>query len=300
MIGGRINIGKYEEYLTENTKLKVEVHQTSSIKKARLELFKLISKNIPGPVYVDMCFLDYLNLPETAHFGGHTIVIFGIDEDEGIAYLSDRDGKDFKITDNEGVIARDYHKIPLDTLEKARNSTYKPYPPHNKWVTFNLNDFAGVTEKAILKALTQNSELMLNAPIKSVGLKGINTFAREVLKWSDYPGDKLKWAVFNSYIMINQIGGTGGGAFRKMYGNFLLETAGIINSGELKETGLNYIKISQIWDEVGFLFLEIFETENKKLLAEISMKLKEIYQQEVVIWQDIDEHLKEKKKIIED
>ncbi|MFW6287498.1 MAG: BtrH N-terminal domain-containing protein [bacterium] len=287
MIGGRINIGKYEEYLADNSMINIEIHETTSIKKARFELYSLIANNIPVPIYVDMAFLDYLKLPEDAHFGGHTVVIFGIDEEEGVAYLSDRDGANHKISNISGVIPRDFHKLPLEQLEKARNSAFKPYPPKNKWITFDLSQYEGITNEAIIKALARNADLMINAPTKNLGLKGINTFSDKVRKWSEYPEEKLKGAVFNSYIMIDQTGGTGGGAFRRMYGSFLIEAAELTGYKGLKEVGKRYIAVSLEWDKVAQLFLEIFTTENRDLFKEVSSRLKGIHNKEVAIWENI-------------
>ncbi len=287
MIGGRVNIGKFEESLVFNTEIGIEVHETTSIKRARTELYNLICRNIPVPIYVDMGLLEYLKFPEGTHFGGHTIVVFGIDENEGLAYISDRDSIDYRISGLEDFVPADYHLVPLKELEEARNSKHKPYPPKNKWVTFDLSSFQGITKTMIIKALEKNCEQMLNAPIKSLGLKGIKTFSKKVLEWNKFFDEKLKGAAFNSYIMIDQMGGTGGGAFRKMYGTFLKESAEIAELTELKELGQSYIDISYQWDKVGSIFLKVSEDNNRSLLKDIQISLERIHENETTFWKEI-------------
>jgi hypothetical protein len=67
----------------------VKVNKTSSRTKAYDALRKLIAGNVPVMVHVDMPFLKYLGLPEEAHFGGHVVVVAGINENKGIVYIGD-------------------------------------------------------------------------------------------------------------------------------------------------------------------------------------------------------------------
>ena len=58
----------------------VTIIETSSPKKGYEELKALLRGGEPAVVYGDMVYLPYLALPEVAHFGGHVIVVFGLDE----------------------------------------------------------------------------------------------------------------------------------------------------------------------------------------------------------------------------
>jgi len=68
-------------------------------------------------VYLDMGFLPYFDVPEGYHFGGHAVVVAGYDPDSGDTLLADRDGV--------------LHPVPLETLQRACGSTYKPFPPRH-------------------------------------------------------------------------------------------------------------------------------------------------------------------------
>ena len=281
LIGGRTKIGEFEETLGKNLGVEVNIQKTTSSKKAYDELLKMICKDIPVVIYVDMAYLKYLGLPEEAHFGGHTIVVFGIDEDRQLAYISDRDAKDFKITNSKDAEPpSDYHLLTLKELENARGSKYKPYPPENKWVTFDFSNMKKISEELIYDAIKKNMHQILNPPIKNVGIKGVKLFAEKVLDWERFDDDKLKWSALNSYIMINKIGGNGGGIFRRMYGNFLKQCAEKIKTQSLNHYGELFIKLSCNWDDAGNLFLEVYNKTDRSLLNEISARLDKIYLKE--------------------
>jgi hypothetical protein len=112
---------------------------------------------------------------------------------------------------------------------------------------------------------------MLNPPIKNLGVKGIRFFSERVAKgWKDFDDDKLKWSAFNGFIFINQIGGTGGGGFRKMYGNFLRESGKLLEDEGLTKLGDEYFAVGEEWDRIADLFYHIFETLDRETLKPIS------------------------------
>jgi hypothetical protein len=287
MIGGRTKIGEFEQALANNTGINIEMQQTTSIKKARKELLSLVEKDIPVPVYVDMAFLRYLGLPDNTHFGGHTIVVFGIDEENDLAYVSDRDGKEFQVSENPTEPPADYHCISLQDLEQARNSKYKPYPPKNKWVTFDFTEKKKIDREMIFKAIRENMENLLNPPIKNLGVKGIEIFSQRLKHWKSMENETFKWATINAYIMINAIGGNGGGIFRKMYGNFLKESAKTTEESSLSKLGERCKKIGKQWDEVGYEFKEMFERLDKRKLDHIPVLLRNIEKEEKHVYETL-------------
>ncbi|MDX8366575.1 DUF4872 domain-containing protein [Cytobacillus sp. IB215665] len=62
----------------------------------------------------------------------------------------------------------------------------------------------------------------------------MNKFSKVIMKWDIFDDEKLKILGMSIYFMINKAGGTGGGIFRKMYGNFLVHASEIVNSKEMK------------------------------------------------------------------
>ena len=87
--------------------------------------------------------------------------------------------------------------------------------------------------------------------------------------------------------MINEIGGNGGGIFRRMYGNFLIESADLLNSEILKDLGMNFIDLSYKWDEIGYTLLKVFEKADRTLLRDISVKLNDIFVREEKLFSNL-------------
>ena len=280
LIGGRTKIGNFEESLSCNLGITIETHRTSSSNKAYGELKKLIEHNTPVVIYVDMNPLSYLGMPEEVHFGGHAVVVFGIDEKEEIAYVSDRDSSEAPLKLHQGEESGDYHRIPLHELAAARGSKYKPFPPENKWLTFDLSGMWPIERRIIFEAIRETCTVMHCAPIKNLGIRGIQLFSRKVLEWKDFNREKFKWACFNAYVMINAIGGTGGGAFRRMYGNFLKEGAAITGAVEMAQYGREYLTLSELWDDVADTFLSLSDTGSVERLEEIAECLEHIHSKE--------------------
>jgi hypothetical protein len=280
LIGGRTKIGDFEENLACNLGISINIHTTSSTIKAYDEMKRLIEKNIPIIIYVDMNALSYLGMPQDVHFGGHTVVVFGIDEEEGIAYVSDRDSEKKSITLNPKEKPSDYHKVALNDLSRARGSTYKPYPPKNKWLTFDLSGMWGIDQNVIFEAIRETCTVMRCPPIKNLGLNGIRHFAQKVKEWENYSEENFKRAAFNAFIMIDEKGGTGGGAFRRMYGNYLRECVALTGLEELDSIGKEYITLSEWWDDVADKLLKMSTSGNVNKLDDIADLLTLIHHKE--------------------
>ncbi len=280
MISGRIKPFEFEKRLAERLNIEIKCKSSSKYKTAFDKTLKLLDNNKPVLVYVDMPYLDYLNLGEDSHFGGHAVVIFGYDNEIQKFYISDRDNSDNAVRTPKGYISKDYHLVDYKQVEMARNSNHRPFPANNKYLDIKFDDYKQVTSDIIFSAINETCNNMLNSPAQLLGLNGINKFSKEILKWSKFDEDKLKISGITNYFMINADGGTGGGIFRRMYGDFLIQASNIINCEEMKQLGIEYITISEKWDEIGVLMWKLSETADKQLLQKMSDIIKEIYTEE--------------------
>lgn len=261
-VGGRAR--DLDRNLCTNLGATLKVNKTSSRVKAYESLKELISKNIPVMIHVDMPFLKYLGLPEQAHFGAHTVVVAGLDEDKGIAYIAD-------------TMFKELQTATLKELEEARSSTFKPFPPENRWVTFEFPAKLTPVEVAIRNAITKTTKSMLYPPIKNLGVKGINHFASEIVKWPKlFPpeNERLRQLYEMSYIMMEE-DGTGGGLFRYLYSRFLKEAGELLNNKELVDMGERYHRIGQKWTNIAKLIRETPKNptnvhEARKVLLEVA------------------------------
>jgi hypothetical protein len=270
ILGGRSKIGRFEESLACNLGISIEIHKTSSSNRAYGELKKLIERDVPVIIYVDMNPLSYLGMPKDVHFGGHAVVVFGIDEEIGVAYVSDCNISEERCN----------HQVPLHELTQARCSHWKPFPPKNKWLTIDLSDMWTIDHGIIFEAIRETCTVMCCAPVQNLGVKAIRLFSRKVMEWDRFDKKRFKAACINAHFMISATGGAGGGAFRRMYGNFLKECSTIVESEEMLQYGREYLTLSELWDDVADTFLGMGRTGSPGRLSEIAEGLEHIHAKE--------------------
>lgn len=236
-VGGRY--GKGDEPLIntfERISGRVSIFETTSSKKAYEELKTILRQGEPAIVFVDMAYLPYMAFPEVAHFGGHTIIVYGLDEEQNRVYVSDRSVKPLMLT--------------IEDLERARSSKFPPFAPKNKLLKVSYPSKVGNLEPGIKDSIRESCQAMLNSPIKNLGLNGILKWANLVTKWSkQFKGLNLLGCLMNVFIYI-EIGGTGGSAFRPMYAQFLDEASTILGKPELKEVAQVFRESGRIWSEI--------------------------------------------------
>jgi hypothetical protein len=130
---------------------------------------------------------------------------------------------------------------------------------------------------------------MLQPPISNLGVRGIRKTAEMVPRWpSLVAAELLPEICFNGYVMIDAIGGTGGGMFRSMYARFLDEAAGITGDPALAAIGTKFRLASDRWQEVAALFRTAHRaTDPTRPLGEIPPLLHAIADIEEVAWADL-------------
>ena len=65
-------------------------------------------------------------------------------------------------------------------LEEAKSSEFKPFPPKNRWFTFEVPAQLAPLNMAIPRAISKITDFMLNSPVRNFGIKGIRRFAEEL------------------------------------------------------------------------------------------------------------------------
>ena len=214
----------------------VTIIETSSAKKGYEELKALLRTGEPAVVYVDMVYLPYLALPEMAHFGGHVIVVFGLDEERNQVHIYDR--------------GRNPVTASVDDLAKARGSKFPPFPPKHRMLKISYPSKVGNLEEGIVESIRECCRYMLKPPIKNIGLTGMGKWSKVVMKWpEEFEGINLLGALMNGFIYI-EIGGTGGSAFRPMYAKFLEEASMVLNKPSLKEVAEMLGESAGVWSEI--------------------------------------------------
>lgn len=222
----------------------MEVLETASAKRGAAGLENALSAGIPPVVWVDMPMLPYLGLPPDAHFGGHAIVVYGMED--GVAWIADRASRAVSATEEE--------------LAAARASRFKPFPPRHKLLTAHLPETPvsmKSLERAVVSGIGDTCRNLLRGPIKNLGLQALPKWAgllcdsRNAKGWPKLfrkPVD-LYGALMSTYIFI-EIGGTGGSAFRSMYAAFLAEAAAVLKEPRLESASCSYLECARRWTDV--------------------------------------------------
>ncbi len=250
-IGGRGGFKPPLEELTgQRTGVKVEVHRTTSARKARKVLLNTLDAGQPVMLQCDMGFLPYFDFGgQEYHFGGHVIAVCGYDPDGDEVLVADRDEK--------------LHTVSMDDLAKARGSTFKPFPPKNAWYSFDSSQKRQPTAEEVRQAIVEQTGPMLEPPIRNIGVKGIRKTAQMVPKWPEsLAADELRLALFNAYIFISAVGGTGGGCFRTMFSRFLREAADITGDARLVESAGEFKDIGDEWEKLAEWFRKVSEVDD--------------------------------------
>ncbi|NHJ04751.1 MAG: DUF4872 domain-containing protein [Candidatus Heimdallarchaeota archaeon] len=219
-----------------------QILKTSSVKLAHKHLKETLHMNQPAMVCVDMAYIDYFGVHENEHFGQHIFLVYGIDEPENIAYISDR--FDVVVT------------LPLTRLQQARSSFHPPFPAMNRLLRFNFPEKLPDLKLLINQGIQENTNFMFNHPLENFGLSGILKWSKELEKYPKLITEKNKLlrTLLNHYIYI-ETGGTGGSLFRKMYSEFLKQAFEITQKYNHFEASQDFLQIATKWTEIAHSFL---------------------------------------------
>ncbi len=287
MVSGRTKVFEFEQKLAKRLNITIQCKSSANYEKAEQKAKRMISENHPVLIYVDMPYLNYLNLDQNSHFGGHAVVLFGYDDEKKHYLVSDRDNHDYPIRTPLGNVAEDYHFVSYDELRKARSSSFRPFPAKNKYLVFNFDNVKPLDKTVLIEAITESCNNMLYPGANLLGVNGIKKFSSEILKWEKFDSEKLVNACITNYFMISEDGGTGKGIFRKMYGDFLIEAASILNKPRLTNIGFQFVEVSEKWDKVASMLWYLSETKDVNALKIISTQIDDIYKIESSLYHSL-------------
>lgn len=274
-----------EEIAGRRTGVAVGVHITASARKAEQAMLDMLAAGQPVMLQVDMGFLPYFDFGGTEyHFGGHAVVACGYDPDARQVLIADRE--------------KELHPVSLDDLAKARGSKFKPFPPANKWYTFDFSRKRRPTAEEVRQAIAEQARTMLNPPIANFGVKGIRKAGHMVPKWPGAMSEQeLRWSLFNTYIFICPAGGTGGGAFRYMFSRFLREAAEIAGDARLGDGADEFKRIGDEWEKLGEWFRQASEAPDPaSLMGECAAPFGALADAEEAAWTRLAEATKGKRR----
>jgi hypothetical protein len=273
-----------EEIVAGRTGVAVKPRASSSDAASSAALLRKLDQGEPAMLQVDMGFLPYFDFGGTEyHFGGHVIVVCGHDPGTDTFLVADRDSK--------------LHPVPARDLVAARGSRHRPFPPNRLTWEFDFSGFHAPRPADMLAAAEHQCALMLSPPIANIGVKGIRKAAGEIGRWDSLlQPSELKGALFNAWIFIDKTGGTGGGAFRRMFSRFLHEAAAAAGAPALETVSKAFGVIADAWDVVAVQCRKASEGPGRGAmtasLPEISRALLAIADREEEGWRSLETGLR--------
>lgn len=206
----------------------------------------LIDIGRPVAVSVDMYYMKYLPGFLQVHAPFHFIVLVG------------RNSETYAVSDpysaQIGTLGIEDLKVAWSTGASLAKDNYLAYVKHIPR--------AIPWEKAIRESIEETCKNMLiplpfNKLFFFVGIEGMKAYARSLTAW----GKKYRGVALREGILFNAVGfedqGTGGGAFRIMYGAFLQEASEILKSNEIKDLGAQMASHGQSWRKFSRKIVEI-------------------------------------------
>jgi hypothetical protein len=200
-----------------------------------------------GPVLLDT---DVSKMPYTAEalawpsfgsHGGHKVVVTG---------YSERD---------EQVEICDYlwsrpRRVALRDLWAAWVSDDGPaMGARNYWYRVVVPGHFEELGHAVREGIRMNLHRMTQPWDKFFGLPALKAFLSGVTGWRfALPPPRLMAQARASYVSL-EVGGTGRGAFRRMYGRFLREAAEIVGEPDLLTLADDYLGLARRWSELAAL-----------------------------------------------
>jgi hypothetical protein len=210
---------------------------------------ELVDSGIPVGVLVDMFYMKYLPSFLQVHAPFHFISLIG------------RNGDSYAVSDP-------YHEeigeLPLENLEAAM-ATHAPMAKDNYIMYIERVpervDWREAAQRAIRKTCDDN---LLPPVVKNVfsfvGVQGIRTYARKIRQWPK----KYRGVFLREGILFNAVGfedqGTGGGAFRLVYGAFLQEISKKFGSSAMNALASEVIHHGKAWRDISRLLIKVGKT----------------------------------------
>ena len=110
--------------------------------------------------------------------------------------------------------------------------------------------------------------------------------ARLMPTWKDFMSvDELKWALFNLYIFISPVGGSGGGTFRYMFSRFLAEAGQMTGNTALYASAEQFKQVGDAWEAIGEWCRVTSEEANPtEQLLDVRAMLNQVADQEEAAW----------------
>ncbi|MCI0475438.1 MAG: BtrH N-terminal domain-containing protein [Anaerolineales bacterium] len=238
-----------------------------------------VDADVPVLLNVELSRLPYYN--SRTPFPGHRVVLAGYDDARAIAFLADNAFESLQ-------------EISFDALRDAR---YAPaasslFPLRNDWLAVKSSRDHPPLADAIQIALRENARVILDDRDPNAGLAGMRTLAADLVNWGNAP-DWEFCARFGYQIIERR--GTGGGAFRKMYAEYLREAADIVPGLRAARLSDALAEIADAWTAFANLLKRVSDEKDRARFADAGNALRDLATREENFWRRVIELVGEKR-----
>jgi len=230
-----------------------------------------IDADVPVLLNVELSCLPYYN--SRTPFPGHRVVLAGYDDARAIAFLADNAFDQLQ-------------EISFDALREARSAAVGSalFPLRNDWLVVKSARHHTSLAEAIRLALDENARAMLDLRDPYSGIAGMNTLADDLLNWGAAPDGQF-CARFGYQIIERR--GTGGGAFRKMYAEFLREADAYVPELGVARLAETMLEIADAWTRFALALKRVSDDAARAEWHTAREILREIAAREEEFWQDV-------------
>ena len=240
-----------------------------------------IDRDHPVILRTDIYHLGYYK--SSTHFSGHLVLLWGYNDDEGVAYISD--------TGWPGL-----QTVTYEELKQARASKTPPIPLDNEYFELVISNSENPLKEAIPQALRLNAATMLeNEKTEGVfyhrGVEGMKVLSERLPTWQN--AEDWKWCTRFAYQIIEKRG-TGGSAFRVLYRDFLREAEQLLPELQTHHLADRMTAITELWTELASQFKEASEADPPQDLSGAIQTLDKLQCEENDFYRDVLEIFPEK------
>ena len=232
---------------------------------------QVLALDQPILVLSDIYYLPYY---DDTHFPGHSLVVVGIDLDNQTVQVAD-------------VIADQLQEIPLSALKAAMEIEFPGMVNPYSWAgiaPFPLRRDRPTLVQAILRVCQR----MLKSEFLIEGTKAMRVLAQDLPSWPE--GQGWAQAARFAYQTIEKRG-TGGGAFRLMYGEFLREAAELVPELRSIRAPERMRQAGESWREVALILKSVSLEQDPSGFGQAAEKVVSIADLEEGLYLDLEASL---------
>ncbi len=191
-----------------------------------------------------------------ASHGGHKLVVIGWHPQSAEVTLCD-------------YLWSDPQRIPISNLWAAWQSDPGPaMATHHYWYKLLVPTEFVALPHAIREGVRLNLFRMTEPWNRFYGIAALRGFLKGVCEWRYVVPEAKRCRQAKLVFASLETGGTGKGAFRRMYARFLREAADILGEPAFLELGREYLALARKWSELAGLLAEGAEHPERGIYAD--------------------------------